>query len=93
MPLYDYECPECGNEFDLFVPLASYKLKPYCPKCGSESKKILTHGHGGIQDDHPVWLDQSIRNQLQDTDSPHIPIETREQYNKHLKDNGIVPTA
>lgn len=90
MPTYSYLCNECQNKFDKLLPLSEYKTPQNCPECNGETKKQMTLG--GIQDDHPVWLDQSIRNQLQDTDSPHIPIETRTQYRKYLKDNDIVPT-
>lgn len=90
MPLYEYQCQKCTKIFDLMVPLKEWDVKPDCPGCGGKSKKLMTLG--GIQDDHPVWLDNSVRNQLQDTDGPHIPIETRTQYNKYLKDNGIIPT-
>jgi hypothetical protein len=76
--------------FDKHLRLSEYKTPQACPDCGVEAKKLMTLG--GIQDDHPVWLDQSVRNQLQDTDSHHIPIETRKQYDKHLKDNGIIPS-
>jgi len=89
MPLYEYQCQNCRNEFEKAVPLKEYKTIPLCPLCGcGECQKILRLG--GIQDDHPVWLNQSVRNQLQDTDSPHIPIESRTQFNRHLKENGII---
>lgn len=93
MPIYSYECENCGRIFDLALKIEDMVQETACEECNGSAKKIITLGHGGIQDDSPVWLDQSIRNQLQDTDSPHIPIETRSQYNRYLKDNGIVPTA
>lgn len=88
MPLYAYQCDKCTNKFDLIFPLREWNIKPDCPDCGGPATKLITLG--GIQDDHPVWLNQSVRNQLQDTDSPHVPIESRTQYNRHLKENGIV---
>jgi len=93
MPLYDFECQECENTFDKLLPLKRYKEPQTCSKCGGKTNKILTLGHGGIQDDHPVWLDESIVRQLQDTDNPGLNrIESRTEYNNYLKDNGIVPT-
>ena len=90
MTVYSYQCNNCTQEFDAVLPLAEYDKPQECPFCGGETTKLMKLG--GIRDDHPVWLDQSIRNQLQDTDSPHIPIETRTDYNRYLKDNGIVPS-
>ena len=88
--IYDYKCNCCQKKFEVILPLAEYKQAQNCPECGSIAQKQMTLG--GIQDDSPVWLNQSVRNQLQDTDVPHIPIETRTQYERHLKDNGIIPT-
>jgi len=93
MPLYTYECEECGNIFDMHLRLSEIESQPACEECGGFAKRIITLGHGGIQDDHPVWLDESIRRQLQDTDDPkEKPIETRSEYNRFLKDTGIIPT-
>jgi putative FmdB family regulatory protein len=90
MPIYDYQCLKCKNEFELFMPLKDWKLEPKCPDCLGDSKKIIVLGHGGIQDDHPVWLDFGVRAQIQDVDCPgEIPITTRTQYTKHLRDNGL----
>ena len=94
MPLYDYRCCECSKTFDKLVPLNRYDEDQECPECGGSASKIVTLGHGGIQDDHPVWLDESIVRQLQDTDDPGLRrIETRTDYNTYLKDNSIVPTG
>lgn len=94
MPLYEYECENCGRIFDLHLKISDLSNDVVCEECDGDAKRIITLGHGGIQDDHPVWLDHSIRCQLQDTDDPtERPIETRTQYNSYLKDNGIVPTA
>ncbi len=88
MPLYTYKCKTCKNEFDKLLRLSEYKTPQSCPKCSGQSQKILEVG--GIQDEFPAWLDNSVRSQLQDLDSPHVPIRTRTEYNRYLKDNGIV---
>ena len=93
MPTYSYECQKCSKTFDKLLPLKRYKGSQACIECGGETKKIITLGHGGIQDDHPKWLDYKIIRQLQDTDDPNIrPIETRREYKNYLEDNGIAPT-
>lgn len=91
-PAYQYKCEKCGNTFEQVFPLNKFDSKPDCPKCGWRSKKIMTFG--GIQTDHPVWLDNSIIRQLQDTDDPNARlISSRSEYNQYLKDNGLQPTG
>jgi len=93
MPVYTYECGECGKIFDRSMSLKHLTHHVSCESCAGDARKIIVPGYG-IQDDHPVWLDDSIRQQLQDTDDPTIkPIETRAEYNRYLRDNGIIPTG
>jgi len=41
MPIFDYICKQCGQEFETFVLLDSDRIQ--CPECGSESvKKVPT---------------------------------------------------
>lgn len=37
MPVYEYECEDCGRKFDVLASLAEKEagLEPVCPKCGS----------------------------------------------------------
>ncbi len=34
MPIYEFECEDCGAEFDDLVPAGTERSK--CPQCGSE---------------------------------------------------------
>lgn len=49
MPIYEYRCDECGEQFELFVRSTSQKAIPTCPKCGSQKarKDISLFGVGG----------------------------------------------
>jgi putative FmdB family regulatory protein len=49
MPVYEYRCAECGEQFELFLRSATQKAVPICPKCGSvEVEKALSlFGLGG----------------------------------------------
>jgi putative FmdB family regulatory protein len=35
MPLYEFECLECGKEFETLVPRAKEKPAVKCPACNS----------------------------------------------------------
>jgi putative FmdB family regulatory protein len=49
MPIYEFKCQECGEEFEKFVISASQVGQVKCPKCGSEKvvKKISACAIGG----------------------------------------------
>jgi len=88
MPLYKYQCLNCTTEYDQFLKLIDYKTPVPCPTCGRTGKKVLT---AQIQRDEPVWLDDSVRESLQDLEDPStIPIENRTHYKRYLKDNNII---
>lgn len=40
MPMYDYECPNCGDFTDL-RPMAEYSLPQPCPVCGTLSARVM----------------------------------------------------
>jgi len=37
MPIYEYRCKECGEEFEKFLRSMSASKDLCCPKCGSQS--------------------------------------------------------
>ena len=50
MPIYEYCCGECDEEFELFVRSAARQNAPTCPKCGSQRvrKALSLFGVGGM---------------------------------------------
>jgi putative FmdB family regulatory protein len=44
MPLYEYHCKECGEEFEKMVRFSEASQSPECPNCGSKQthKQIST---------------------------------------------------
>lgn len=43
MPIYEYRCKSCRNEFELLI-LPSNRAKPACPGCQSEDLERLLSG-------------------------------------------------
>ena len=41
MPVYDYECVQCGS-FTAFRPMAQYQEPHPCPGCGADADRELT---------------------------------------------------
>ncbi len=41
MPLYEYECSDCGHEFEV-MQKASDPRKTKCPKCGGRLRKVIS---------------------------------------------------
>ncbi|HLZ09379.1 MAG TPA: zinc ribbon domain-containing protein [Chloroflexota bacterium] len=40
MPLYEYQCPNCGEVFEKLVRFSSTDI-PHCPSCGAAQAKRL----------------------------------------------------
>ncbi len=41
MPIYEYQCEECGEIFEVFQSVGE-DLKPKCPKCFGTAKRIIS---------------------------------------------------
>ena len=39
MPIFDFICSDCGNEFEKIVPAATADLE--CPQCGAVAEKQI----------------------------------------------------
>lgn len=46
MPIYEYVCRECGEEFELLVINKSEEIK--CPKCGSPKLEQQVSGFASV---------------------------------------------
>lgn len=44
MPIYEYECADCGHEFELLVNSSQVKLE--CPRCGGKRVDKLFSAFG-----------------------------------------------
>jgi putative FmdB family regulatory protein len=41
MPIYEYECSQCGNKFEIRCSLKDSDVPVKCPECGTEHTKKL----------------------------------------------------
>lgn len=41
MPMYDYRCPTCSNEFEAMHKVADRKESP-CPNCNDSARQVIT---------------------------------------------------
>ena len=56
MPIYEYRCDKCNNEFDVFTSFENrHNIK--CPRCGSGRLKILVSKLGYIK--HPTQVSRN----------------------------------
>jgi len=46
MPTYDYDCTDCGHEFEQFQRISAAPLE-VCPTCGGKVKRRI-HGGAGL---------------------------------------------
>jgi putative FmdB family regulatory protein len=43
MPLYEYQCNDCGEEFEKMVPFSQANQSPECPSCqGQDTRKKIS---------------------------------------------------
>jgi len=99
MPLYDFECIECNHVQEKIYKTDDCPDMIPCSNCKviseinghniSIAKKIIAHGHGGIQTDNPSWINDEVRGSLQD--ESERPIETRKDLDAALKRRGAEP--
>jgi len=93
MPLYSFECTNCTNAQEEFYKIADCPTKIKCRKCGEWAIKVIAIGHGGLQCDSMTdvpWLESAVMNLQPDGERP---VETRGQYNRYLKDHGIIASG
>lgn len=89
MPLYTYECQECGKEMDKVYPMDNCPREVECIHCRGKAKKVLSIGHGGIQTDNDVsWLPSACDTLL----TPKEPrLTSRTEWKQCLKKKGLIP--
>ena len=89
MALYTFKCGKCGRIMDKIFPMKDCPCKIECIHCRGEAEKILSAT--SIQTDAKVsWLPSACEVLQRHGERP---LETRTEYKKYLKDNGLIPGA
>lgn len=91
MPLYQFQCDECGYIQEEIMSVSDVQIMtPACQKCEGRTKRQITAPAALILDT-PTWLDQSVRDAVQDpADQKKHPIETRKDLEQWTKSKGMV---
>jgi putative FmdB family regulatory protein len=42
MPVYEYYCPKCCQEFELMRQINEVDKPAFCPDCGTEGRKLVS---------------------------------------------------
>lgn len=45
MPVYEYKCPQCKNEFNELLSLNDYSPLRVCPECNAPSPRLVSAAH------------------------------------------------
>jgi len=95
MPMYDFECKQCGVVEEKFYTISDLTNKSEC-ECGGEMHRIFTIGHGAItHNDNAEWIRTVTDVVDKDPNKPHcqefLKNPTRSNYKKWMKGEGIRP--
>jgi len=42
MPIYEYYCSKCQQEFELMRPISKVDEPAFCPSCGTEGQRLVS---------------------------------------------------
>ena len=60
MPIYEYKCPSCDNQFEKKLPFSEYKAPQDCPSCGhGPANKLVSTSSVVFRGDG--WADKDAR--------------------------------
>lgn len=95
MPLYDFECPNCGRVVEMIVPMDSCDDEFPCPTCLNVLKKIITLSGVHCANEDGDWI-RSVTEVVDKEDKrpahqDFLRSPTRTNYKRWMKEAGIRP--
>jgi len=70
MPIYEYQCFNCGNIDELIEINYNSSKSKECSECGGKSKRIISAG--AVFTDTPNWINDELRGSIQGDDERPI---------------------
>ena len=65
MPMYEYQCEDCGERFDRRLAIADYEQPQSCPSCGAENaKRLVSLSSFVLRGDGWAGKNNRIKNQM-----------------------------
>lgn len=94
MPLYDFECLDCGEVREHVYAIADCPDETVCPTCAGLARKIISMGGGGIFREEAPWLRDAA--EMADADGGiHCQAfrqdPTRTNYHNWMRAEGLRP--
>lgn len=93
MPIYDFECEDCGDVTEWIVD--SSVVKADCPECGGKARKIITASGQYLGNQDADWL-KSVTDVVDKSNmAPHVQEflknPTRKNRENWMRGEGIRP--
>jgi putative FmdB family regulatory protein len=71
MPIYEYQCGNCGEDFTRLRPMAEYNAASDCPACGGTGERLITAPQLNLMKAHVRFAHQTNER------SAHQPRQSR----------------
>ncbi len=69
MPTYQYECPNCGNSFEIFSSISNFSREMECSICGHTAYLKISGGNGLIFKGSGFYITDYVKNKNEKSDS------------------------
>lgn len=88
MPIYEYQCGNCGTVIEKFSKVSDALKKYVVCNCGKRAFRILSRGSIKCDSINDVnWLPSACQVLQPDGERP---LQTRGEYDRYLKDHNLV---
>jgi putative FmdB family regulatory protein len=84
MPIYDVNCPQCGELTDIWAKVEEINVK--CPMCGKETQRLLSPTR--IICDLEPYFDENLADVKKAPQGCYV--ESRQDRKRKLKEFGLV---
>lgn len=68
MPIYEYKCQKCGNEFEAMQKFSDSPIRK-CSSCGGPVKKLISHSSFHLKGSGWYLTDYAKKNSPKDSES------------------------